>query len=244
MARFAPMIAAVGAITLVTHGIARAASDVTVAAIAAGRLYVVGSTERPRTPVVLDGQFHTESDDKGQFRYALVYHPARCIVSATIDGKAYEAVVSNCGEQCRAAPPGIVGSDSAGPPPVAASQSAPGSEQPGRSPSRERPGSARSSGSPALTPPAAPTPPGAAAPPVAAPDATSALNREARRPDTRGSGVDPIVNPPLPPARPSFRIETRARPPRPARPVTRPKSEPQQDPSEPDALPADALPED
>ncbi|WP_187274978.1 hypothetical protein [Methylobacterium sp. WL119] len=75
------------------------ASDITIAAIPTGRLYVVGTTERPHQQVVLDGQFQTESDEAGEFQYELIYHPARCIVSALIDGKAYEAVVSNCGQQ-------------------------------------------------------------------------------------------------------------------------------------------------
>jgi hypothetical protein len=85
---------------LAVGGPVQAASDVTLAAITAGRLYVVGTTDNPHTPVVLDGQFQTESDDKGRFQYELLYHPARCVVSATIEGKAYGAVVSNCAEQC------------------------------------------------------------------------------------------------------------------------------------------------
>ncbi len=80
-------------------GAAFAASDIMFAAVATGRLYVVGSTEHPHTPVVLDDQFRTESDDKGKFQYELIYYPARCIVSASIDGKTYEAVVSNCGQR-------------------------------------------------------------------------------------------------------------------------------------------------
>jgi hypothetical protein len=84
-----------------------AASDITIAAIATGRLYVVGTTERPHQPVVLDGQFQTESHEAGKFQYALIYHPARCIVSALIDGKAYEAVVGKCGQQ---GPPGSTAS--------------------------------------------------------------------------------------------------------------------------------------
>ncbi|TXN60456.1 hypothetical protein FV232_28120, partial [Methylobacterium sp. WL30] len=84
-----------------------AASDITIAAIASGRLYIVGTTERPHQQVVLDGQFRTESDEAGKFEYTLIYHPARCIVSATIDGKAYEAVVGNCGQQ---GPPGSTAS--------------------------------------------------------------------------------------------------------------------------------------
>lgn len=85
------------------YGPARAETDVAIATIALGRLYVLGTTDNPHTSVMLDGQFRTESDDRGIFHYQLVYHPARCIVSATIGAKTYEAVVSNCGEQ--ASPP-------------------------------------------------------------------------------------------------------------------------------------------
>ncbi|MCJ2090020.1 hypothetical protein MKK88_29120 [Methylobacterium sp. E-005] len=96
-------IAAAGAAALLTSGSAWAASDITIASIATGRLYVIGTTDQPHMPVELDGQFRTESDDQGKFQYELVYHPPRCIVSAAIAGKTYEAVVGNCGETC--APP-------------------------------------------------------------------------------------------------------------------------------------------
>lgn len=106
MVRFASIIAAAGAAVMMPCGSVRAASDITIAAIATGRLYVVGTTERPHTAVTLDDKFHTESDDTGKFQYELVYHPARCIVSAAIDGKAYEAVVTNCSQQCQVVPSG------------------------------------------------------------------------------------------------------------------------------------------
>jgi hypothetical protein len=93
-------IAAAGAVALLVCGSAQAASDITIAAIATGRLYVVGTTDQPHMPVVLDGRFRTESDDQGKFQYELVYHPPRCIVSAEIAGRAYEAVVGNCSQQC------------------------------------------------------------------------------------------------------------------------------------------------
>src|SRR6478735_92516 len=86
---------------------ALAASDLTMAVIATGRLYVVGTSERPNMPVVLEGRFRTEADDKGKFQFEVVYHPARCIVGVEIEGKTYEAVVSNCGQQ---GPPGEPGS--------------------------------------------------------------------------------------------------------------------------------------
>ncbi|MEE7494147.1 hypothetical protein MOTC310_28495 [Methylobacterium oryzae] len=88
-----------GAMVLALGMPARAASDITVAAITTGRLYVVGTTDRPHTAVVLDDRFRTESDESRKFQYELVYHPASCVVSAAIDGTIHEAVVSNCGQQ-------------------------------------------------------------------------------------------------------------------------------------------------
>ncbi len=122
MVRFASIVAAAGA--LAACGPAWAAPEITLAAIATGRLYVVGTTDRPHMPVVLEDKFRTESDDKGKFQYELVYHPARCIVAATIDGKAVEAVVSNCGQQCTLAPPNAAAG--------AASATAPLPAMPGR----------------------------------------------------------------------------------------------------------------
>ncbi|SDN05951.1 hypothetical protein SAMN05216360_105232 [Methylobacterium phyllostachyos] len=109
MAHWIAIAAAAGAAAWVTCGSAWATSDITIAAIATGRLYVVGSTDQPHTPVVLDGQFRTESDDQGKFQYELVYHPSRCIVSAMIAGEAHEAVVGNCGGSCALPPSGTVG---------------------------------------------------------------------------------------------------------------------------------------
>ena len=98
------IVRAAGLAVLMTGSSAvQAASDITIASIATGRLYVVGTTERPHMPVVLEDRFRTESDDKGTFQFEVVYHPARCIVSTQIEGKTYEAVVSNCGQQ---GPPG------------------------------------------------------------------------------------------------------------------------------------------
>ena len=88
-----------GAVALGFSTPASAGSDITSAGIATGRLYVIGTTERPHTTVVLDDRFRTESDDRGKFQYELVYHPASCIVSASIEGHIFEAVVGNCGQQ-------------------------------------------------------------------------------------------------------------------------------------------------
>ncbi|WP_204262973.1 hypothetical protein [Methylobacterium sp. BTF04] len=66
----------------------------------------MGTTERPHMPVVLEDRFNTESDDAGKFQFEEVYHPARCIVGVVIDGRTFEAVVGNCGQQ---GPPGEPG---------------------------------------------------------------------------------------------------------------------------------------
>ncbi|MGH1571992.1 hypothetical protein ACRAWG_16480 [Methylobacterium sp. P31] len=93
----AALVVAVALPSLNSH--ASAASDITIAAITTGRLYVVGTTEHPHTAVMLDDRFRTESDENGKFQYELVYHPASCIVAATIEGVTHEAVVSSCGQQ-------------------------------------------------------------------------------------------------------------------------------------------------
>ena len=98
-----------------------AAADITAATITAGRLYVLGKTDVPRTPVLLEARFRAESDDAGNFQFEVIYHPARCIVSADIGGRTYEAVVSNCGEQGPAGEPGratVTGALAAQPSPV------------------------------------------------------------------------------------------------------------------------------
>jgi hypothetical protein len=133
----------------------RAASDITAAAIAVGRLYVFGTTDQPHTKVKLDGKFETESDDKAQFQFELVYHPAGCIVRAAIGDKIVEAVVGQCGEVCQ---------QSGWP-----EKASPPSQQ------------GRNALIDAQTPPT-----------------TSALVA----PPAPDSGTRPILNPPLPPARP------------------------------------------
>jgi hypothetical protein len=135
LTRFGSIAAAAGAAALMVGGPAEAASDITIAAITIGRLYVVGTTERPHTPVVLDDRFRTESDDKGKFQYEVVYHPARCIVSAMIDGRAYEAVVSNCSQQCQIAPQ----KDGAGTAPVAVTPPLPAELRPAGPPAAPAP---------------------------------------------------------------------------------------------------------
>ncbi|QGY02490.1 hypothetical protein MMSR116_11860 [Methylobacterium mesophilicum SR1.6/6] len=95
-------LSAAGAcLALLVAAPSRAASDITAAAIAVGRLYVVGTTDQPHTKVKLDGKFETESDDKSQFQFELVYHPAGCIVRAAIGDKIVEAVVGQCGDVCQ-----------------------------------------------------------------------------------------------------------------------------------------------
>lgn len=77
--------------------------NIKLAGIVGGRLYVYGVTERPNETVVLEGRFRTTSDDDGKFEFEVLYHPARCIVAAVVEGRTSEAVVSHCGQQ---GPPG------------------------------------------------------------------------------------------------------------------------------------------
>jgi len=204
LVRVVSIVASAGIGVLATYGPAWAGSEITLAAITTGRLYVVGTTERPNMPVVLDDKFRTESDDKGRFQYELVYHPARCIVSATIDGKAVEAVVSNCSQHCEVVPQNAA----AGPvsaavplpamPSPAGSQSAPGSAPPPRAMPQNRRAVA--------IPPAA-TP--AAAPPQVQ-----------------------IKRPPRPPQRPVTQAPAQARAVQPAKPVRKPRPTPREAPDD------------
>jgi hypothetical protein len=99
MLRLLILVFGTGVAALALSGSASAGSDITVAAIATGRLYVIGTTDHPPMPVMLDEKFPTESDDQGKFQYELVYYPPGCVVAASIEGKTHEAVVSNCGQQ-------------------------------------------------------------------------------------------------------------------------------------------------
>lgn len=98
------VLAAGGLLALALSGSAHAASVITIAAIATGRLYVLGTTDRPHTSVSLDGRFTTSSDDAGRFQFEVVYYPVGCVVRATIDGQITTAKVTQCGEICEPAP--------------------------------------------------------------------------------------------------------------------------------------------
>ncbi|MHB2209247.1 hypothetical protein [Methylobacterium sp. CM6257] len=154
------------------------------AAITTGRLYVVGTTERPHTAVTLDDRFRTESDDTGKFQYELVYHPARCIVSAVIEGKAHEAVVTNCGQQCQPGQENL----GATAPSAAVAPLLPAAVQPAG-----KPASMGAAAHPEAKPPL-PAPPvrtGAAAPP------TPAKTKPAAKPSPEpGKVVQPARTPP------------------------------------------------
>lgn len=203
MVRFASIVAAAGAGALAWCGPASAAPEITLAAIATGRLYIVGTTERPHVPVVLEDKFRTESDQNGRFQYELVYHPSRCIVSAMIDGKSVEAVVSNCGQTCEAAPQ----TAATGP----ASVTLPGQ----------------------AAPPAARTPPQRAVPhnraAVAQPSSPAAPAAET--PDAALRNV-PIARPPRPPQRPAVQTPPQVRTVQPAKPARKPRLVPRQAPDE------------
>jgi hypothetical protein len=216
--RLLSIAAAAQAATLSLYGPAFAASDITIAAIATGRLYVVGTTERPHTPVVLDDQFRTTSDDKGKFQYELTYHPARCIVSAVIEGKAYEAVVSDCGQQC---PPG----PSRGSEAVVAARSEPLPSRPA--------GLSGSAGAPEPKGLSQPTEAAVPAGPTRTnpvPEERSAVIEPPPQPSVETRGANPISNPPLPPKRPIFQTDAQARPPQAAQTTQNAKPERSSDP--------------
>ncbi|WP_419828333.1 hypothetical protein [Methylobacterium sp.] len=91
---------ATSAITLALATAAHAGPGIAAAAIAAGRLYVVGTTDKPHTIVSLDEKFTAESDDKGKFQFDLVYYPSGCVVRAKIGAETYQARVEQCGMKC------------------------------------------------------------------------------------------------------------------------------------------------
>lgn len=182
------------ALPLAFGGPGKADTDIVIASITAGRLYVIGISDRPRTPVLLEGRFRTESDEAGKFQFEAVYHPARCIVSVDIEGRTYEAVVSNCGQQ--------------GPSGAAAGAGRSASTQAGL---QGPPGPAGPAGPPG--PPGPPGPAGPAGPPGGSQTAALALPKQASAsgalPDPGARMVEPaarpgatIKHPPQPPRRP------------------------------------------
>lgn len=211
LVRFASIVAAAGVGALAMSGSAWAGPEITLAAIATGRLYIVGTTERPHMPVVLEDKFRTESDDKGRFQYELVYHPARCIVTATMDGKSVEAVVSNCSQRCE-----VPQSAGTGATPAAASlpaipgrsetPAAVGLQQPTRSPQSNKA-------------PAAPSPANAGA--AASPPAATAPSKKVQ-----------IERPPRPPHRPATQAPAQARSVQPVKPARKPRPSPQEAPDD------------
>ena len=101
-----PATIALGATMLaLSSGAGVASTDITAASIAVGRLFVFGQTEQPNTPVTLEDQFNTTSNEKGIFQFEEIYFPQRCIVKIIVEGKPYEAVVSNCGQANTACEP-------------------------------------------------------------------------------------------------------------------------------------------
>ena len=160
---------------------AQAASAITAAAIATGRLYVIGTTDQPHTSVSLDGTFTADSDDKGKFQFELVYYPVGCIVRATIGNQTLQSKVEQCGEICE---PMVQAR--------ASSVSKPSSSDP----------SARQ-GSAALAPPGQPQRSSQAEP--QAPQTTSALapSMPAVQAPPVITTTEPIPHPPLPPPRPT-----------------------------------------
>ncbi|MDP4003604.1 hypothetical protein [Methylobacterium sp. NEAU K] len=221
MVRFASIVAAAGAAALAACGTARAASDITFAAVATGRLYVIGTTENPHTPVVLEDQFRTESDDKGKFQYELVYHPARCIVSATIEGKTVEAVVSNCSQQCQIGPrSNPAGPAAAAPPPALPGQAGPPALlTPAAGPREPTPATPHNRAAASAAP--AHTGAGSAMPP--------SMGKAAARPPAASKPVQ-IEHPPKPPQRPVAHAPPQAKTTQPAKPARKPRPSPRDEP--------------
>lgn len=167
-----------------------AASDITVAAIATGRLYVLGTTDQPHTKVRLDDKFDTVSDGKGLFQFELVYHPSGCIVRAAIGDKTVEAVVGQCGEVCKPA-------------------------QQANAPQMPKLGSAKlSPGQPSAPPTRTVRPGGMAFVAPEGPGATNALPPAAPAParSKTDGRVEPTLHAPLPPPRPKTASGGIARP--------------------------------
>ncbi|WP_092042236.1 hypothetical protein [Methylobacterium pseudosasicola] len=213
MVRFASIVAAAGVGALVTCGSAWAGSEITVAAIATGRLYIVGTTDGPRKSVMLENKFRTESDDKGTFQYELIYHPARCIVSATIDGKTVEAVVSNCSQNCEVVPQSAAASPAALVP--VPGQAAPGAAA-GRTPPPRQPQRNRAA---IATPPARTGP-------ATEPSAPPAGQRVGAPDRAR------IERPPSPPQRSVSPAPPQARAVQPAKPARKPRPAPREAPDD------------
>ena len=217
MVRFVAIVAASGAGALAACGPAWAAPEITLAAIATGRLYIVGTTEKPHMPVVLEDKFRTESDDKGKFQYELVYHPARCIVSASIDGKAVEAVVSNCSEQCPVVPVNAA----LGPAGAATATSLPAMPKP-------------PAGTPSGTGPTRPAQPNRAA--IAVPPARTGADIAAEPPTAAPADAPrkvQIEHPPRPPQRPAIRATPpQAKAVQPPKPARKPRPAPREAPDD------------
>jgi len=176
--QWARIFAATGVVTLALGTAAYAAPGIDAAAIAAGRLYVVGTTDQPHTSVSLDGKYTAESDDKGKFQFELVYHPSSCVVAATIGTKTFYAHVDQCSEKCE-------------PERVAAAQPAPGKAQPPSvTPAAERSAALQAPLSEAL-------------PQNSAMAVPSSPARTGTLPVQPPLVASPIAHPPLPPQRPA-----------------------------------------
>lgn len=215
MTRGFSKFAAGGCLALALGTSARAAPAITAAAIATGRLYVVGTTDQPHTSVSLDGKFTAESDDKGKFQFELVYYPAGCVVRATIGGNTVEAKVQQCGEICM---------------PVLEANAPPASKL-----SSPKPPSGRLLRAP--TPPVRPHGIALAAP--EAPATTSALKPPAlAHPQPKaGRTAEPIPHHPLPAQRPTEASKVAAKRRAPAAVVEPPATKPQLRPKPPQQVP-------
>ena len=213
--RSVTVFAVANAVALAFGNPAHADPGITVAAIATGRLYVVGTTDQPHTSVSLDGKFTAESNDKGKFQFELVYYPAGCVVRATIGAQTYQAHVEQCGEKYE-------------PERVATARPAPAKTGgSGKAPTAQR--------SVASEPPSRGSLPAGVMAAPQSPGQTGAL------PALPALVAHPIANPPLPPQRPTVLSAVKPAAPvnvvRPSVPAAKPKLElrpvPRQEPDEP-----------
>jgi hypothetical protein len=99
---------------------ARAEFVIRDARIGQGDLWVSGEVDEPNTIITLDDSFSEKTDENGQFRFRLAYHPATCTVLLKAGQQSRPVVVENCGQRGPAGPPGPATSPlAAGPPPAA-----------------------------------------------------------------------------------------------------------------------------
>jgi hypothetical protein len=114
-----------------------------VAAIQAGELVIVGQAPSPRAVVSADDRYSTSSNRNGRFAFRLAYYPMNCAVTLKSGDIERKAVVANCAAGGAAGEPGRTGA-SGTPGPAGASgpqglQGPPGPQGPPGVPGAEGP---------------------------------------------------------------------------------------------------------